>query len=113
MTSVSSSDDVPGHPEGETVTDRYPPIGDYALTGACHSVALVSRAGSIDWACLPRFDAASCLGRLLDWDRGGYCSISSTARPDETLRSYLEDTLVLTTTFRTADGECVLYDCFT
>jgi GH15 family glucan-1,4-alpha-glucosidase len=39
----------------------YLPIGDYALIGDCHSAALVSFGGSIDWCCLPRFDADSCL----------------------------------------------------
>ena len=92
--------------------DPYPPIGDYALIGDCHSVALISRDGSIDWACLPRFDGYSCFGRLLDWEKGGYCEIKPIAPIDETLRSYVDETLVLATTFRTADGECILYDCF-
>jgi GH15 family glucan-1,4-alpha-glucosidase len=95
------------------VSDPYPAIGDYALIGDCHSVALVSRTGSIDWACLPRIDAASCFGRLLDWEGGGHCGIGPVDEGAEALRSYVEDTLVLTTTFRTADGECMVYDCFT
>ncbi|MCU1450172.1 MAG: glycoside hydrolase 15-related protein [Acidimicrobiales bacterium] len=95
------------------MSDPYPPIGDYALIGDCHSVALVSRSGSIDWACFPRIDAASCFGRRLDWEGGGHCSIEPVDNGVEVLRSYLEDTLVLTTTFRTGDGECMIYDCFT
>ena len=68
---------------------RYPPIGDYALIGDCHSAALVSRRGSIDWCCLPRFDSGSAFGRLLDRERGGHCSITPPgAGPWEYTRRY-------------------------
>jgi GH15 family glucan-1,4-alpha-glucosidase len=96
-----------------TASGPYPPIGDYALIGDCHSTALVSRAGSMDWACIPRFDAGSCFARILDWDRGGYCSITPTGKHDVPLRSYVDNTLVLRTTFRAKGGEAVLYDCLT
>src|SRR5947208_16400971 len=92
--------------------DPYPPIEDYALIGDCHSVALVSRAGSIDWACFPRFDAPSCFGRILGWENGGYCAISAANTGEEPVRAYVDGSMVLATTFRTPDGECVLYDCF-
>ena len=95
------------------MSDPYPPIGDYALIGDCHSVALVSRTGSIDWGCPRRFDAGSCFARLLDWDHGGHCSITPTELSEPPLRSYVDGTLVLATTFRTNEGECKLYDCCT
>ena len=53
----------------------YPPIAEYGYIADCHSAALVSRSGSIDWCCLPRFESASCFGRLLDWSKGGYCQM--------------------------------------
>ena len=90
---------------------RYPDIDDYGLIGDCHGTALVSRWGSIDWCCVPRFDSESCFGRLLDWDKGGFCSIAPTSDYEPT-RRYLEDTLVLETTFRTGDGAARVLDCF-
>jgi GH15 family glucan-1,4-alpha-glucosidase len=92
-------------------TDEYPPIADYALIGDCHSAALVSRHGSIDWCCLPRFDSDSCFGRLLDWDKGGYFQISPAGRFNSR-REYLEKSLVLVTTFRSGSGEARLIDFF-
>jgi pentatricopeptide repeat protein len=62
---------------------------------------------------MPRFDAGSCFGRLLDWDRGGFCSITPVASDSTSTRRYIGDTLVLETTFRTGGGEARLLDCFT
>lgn len=90
----------------------YPPIHDYAVIGDCHSAALVSRMGSIDWCCMPRFDSGSCFGRLLDWERGGYCSIAPEDGGHTSFREYLGDTLVLATTLRAGSGEAILYDFF-
>jgi GH15 family glucan-1,4-alpha-glucosidase len=90
----------------------YPAIADYGLIGDCHSAALVSRTGSIDWCCLPRFDSPSCFGRLLDWQSGGFFALApeEPERPGE--REYVDDTLVLRTTFRTSTGEASVTDCF-
>ena len=93
--------------------DSYLPIADYALIGDCHSAALLSRGGSIDWCCLPRFDSGSAFGRLLDRERGGHCSLAPTADgPWEYARSYLDDTLVVETKVAGAAGEARLLDCF-
>src|SRR5207248_8129013 len=92
--------------------DPYPPIGDYALIGDCHSAALVSREGSIDWCCLPRFDAGSTFGRLLDWEAGGSCQIAPSTNSEwDSSRAYIDDTLVLETSFRASGGEARLIDC--
>jgi GH15 family glucan-1,4-alpha-glucosidase len=90
---------------------EYPPIADYALIGDCHSAALISRQGSMDWCCLPRFDSDSCFGRILDWANGGYFAITPDGR-FSSRREYLENSLVLVTTFRTASGEARLIDFF-
>ncbi len=93
--------------------DQYPSIGDYGLIGDCHSAALVSRQGSIDWCCLPRFDSGSAFGRILDFERGGHCSIVPTERGDwQYERAYLEDSMVLQTTIEGPAGEARLIDCF-
>jgi GH15 family glucan-1,4-alpha-glucosidase len=93
------------------LSEPYPSIADYGLIGDCTTAALVSRSGSIDWCCLPRFDAGSAFGRLVDWRRGGCCSVSVAGRGKwETSRKYLDDTLVLSTTFQGAGGEVRLVD---
>ena len=78
------------------------PIADYALLSDRHSAALVSRDGSIDWLCFPRFDSPSIFGRLLG-DEAGHWSIRATDATEVT-RRYLDRTMVLETTFRTPDG---------
>ena len=99
--------------KGSEDENAYPPIGDYAFLSDCHSAALVSTVGSVDWCCMPRTDSASVFGRLLDWDRGGYCQIAPTDADFESSREYVGDSLVLATTFHAEAGEIRLLDCFT
>lgn len=92
--------------------ENYPGIADYGYIGDCHSAALISRAGSVDWCCMPRMDSPSSFGRILDWQRGGYCQIAPSLAY-ETTRRYIENTMILETTFHTAAGGIRLFDCFT
>src|SRR5919199_843918 len=93
--------------------DPYPPIADYAMIGDCHSAALVSRSGSIDWCCMPRMDAGSLFGRLLDWDRGGHCAIAVAGWDARTGRRYVGETMVLETAVAAESGRGRIIDLFT
>ena len=77
-------------------------IGRYAIISDCHSAALVSSAGSIDWLCRPRFDSASLFARLLD-ESGGHFSIAPAGEFSAT-RRYLDRTMVLETALERAQG---------
>jgi alpha,alpha-trehalase len=84
------------------------PIADHALISDCHSAALVTRNGSIDWLCWPRFDSPSVFARILD-DDGGHWSISPAGRTQST-RRYVDRTMVLETTFTSDTGTVSLVD---
>jgi len=79
-------------------------IEDYALIGDTHSAALVSRDGSIDWLCLPRFDSGACFAALLGNKFHGRWLIKPTAATRRCGRKYRHDTLVLETEFETETG---------
>ncbi|MET9111876.1 glycoside hydrolase family 15 protein [Streptomyces zhihengii] len=84
------------------------PLSDYALLSDCHTAALVSLDGSVDWLCLPDFDSRAVFGRLLG-ERAGHWSL----RPDgpyTVSRRYAGSTMVLETTFHTESGTIVVTD---
>jgi GH15 family glucan-1,4-alpha-glucosidase len=93
----------------ETPIKSFPPIEDYGIIGNCHTVALISSRGSIDWLCLPRFDSPSLFAAILDIERGGSWSIQPTA-PMKSSHRYLDETNVLATTFTCAEGRILLLD---
>jgi alpha,alpha-trehalase len=84
------------------------PIGDYALLSDCRSGALVSRDGSVDWLCFPRFDGPSVFCRLLDPAGGRF--VIRPAGEFQASRRYVDQTMVLETTFTTPGGTAVLTD---
>ncbi len=87
-------------------------ISDHAAIGDGRSVALVSKDGSVDWLCWPRFDSPSVFAALLDGERGGAWRVAP-AGAFGTTRRYLDGTNVLETTFHTATGTAVLTDAMT
>ena len=85
-------------------------IEDYALIGDCEAAALVSREGSIDWLCWPRFDSDACFAALLGDGCNGRWKIGPSGGARNIRRRYLPDTLILETIFETADGEVRMLD---
>ena len=89
-------------------------IGDYGIIGNMLSAALVSKDGSIDWCCLPRFDSPGVFAAILDPEKGGSFQIRPAAG-FESRQTYLPDTNILQTTFENIDGTMTLTDfmpCF-
>jgi GH15 family glucan-1,4-alpha-glucosidase len=79
-------------------------IEDYAVIGNCETMALVSRGGSIDWLCLPRFDRSACFAALLGDEEHGRWLIAPKDASARSSRRYVGNTLILETTFETNDG---------
>ena len=89
------------------------PIEDYALIGDCHTAALVSRTGAIDWLCFPHFDSPACFAALLGTPEHGHWTICPAEPIKSVKRRYRPDSLVLETEFETESGSVVLVDCMT
>jgi GH15 family glucan-1,4-alpha-glucosidase len=87
------------------------PIEDYALIGDCHAAALVGRDGSIDWLCLPRFDAGACFAALLGGPEHGRWLVAPAAAVKSVRRRYRDGTMILETDFETDEGAVRVIDC--
>ncbi len=92
------------------VTGREPLIEDYAIIGDCHTCALVSRDGSIDWLCLPRFDSDACLAALLGTPEHGSWRLGAAAEGARVSRVYLPHSMILETKIVTDQGEARVLD---
>src|SRR5258707_12366858 len=85
-------------------------IEDYAIIGDMQSAALISRDGSVDWLCVPRFDSPACMAALLGDESNGQWRISPTAADGPPLRGgpvrrrYEDSTLILETEGRAGGG---------
>ncbi|PKW25230.1 glycoside hydrolase family 15 protein [Phycicoccus duodecadis] len=85
------------------------PIADYALLGDTERAALVSRSGSVDWLCLPRFDAPACFAAILGDDEHGRWLLGPAGEARST-RSYREQSFVLDTVHETDTGRVRVTD---
>ncbi len=83
------------------------------MIGDCHTAALVSKYGSIDWLCVPHFDSAACFAALLGTADNGHWSISPVEPIRRVRRRYREGTLILETEFETESGSVMLTDFMT
>jgi GH15 family glucan-1,4-alpha-glucosidase len=81
-------------------------IEDYGLIGNTYTCALVSRSGSIDWMCAPRFDSDACFSALIGYDEHGRWAVRPAVRVNETRQRYRDDSMVLETDF-VCDGGAV------
>jgi GH15 family glucan-1,4-alpha-glucosidase len=86
------------------------PIEDYGIIGNAYTAALVSRDGSIDWLCLPRFDSESVFAALLGEPKHGRWLIAPEGPVGERSRRYRGETGILETRFETADGCATIID---
>ncbi|MFF4591608.1 glycoside hydrolase family 15 protein [Amycolatopsis sp. NPDC001319] len=93
-------------------TSPFPRIADYAFLSDCHTGALVAPDGSVDWLCLPAFDAPSSFGNLLDRGAGSF-RFGPYGINVPTSRAYVPGTNVMTTTWHTPRGWLLVHDALT
>ena len=90
----------------------FPPIADYAFLSNCHTGALVAPDGAVDWLCVPRFDAPSVFGTLLD-RQGGTFRFAPFGINAPSARIYEPGTNILATTWKTPTGWVLVRDALT
>jgi GH15 family glucan-1,4-alpha-glucosidase len=90
----------------------FPAIADYAFLSDCHTGALVAPDGAIDWLCVPRFDAPSIFGSILDREAGSF-RFGPFGINHPTTRIYESGTNVLATTWKSPSGWVLVRDALT
>jgi alpha,alpha-trehalase len=99
-------------PQSAAAPSPFPPIAEYAFLSNCHTGALVAPDGSIDWLCVPRFDAESVFGTLLDRQAGNF-RIGPFGLNVPVARTYEPGTNVPVTTWQAPGGWLVVRDALT
>jgi alpha,alpha-trehalase len=103
---------TPKTPQSAAAPSPFPPIADYAFLSNCHTGALVAPDGTVDWLCVPRFDAASVFGSLLDREAGAF-RFGPFGINVPTARTYEPGTNTLLTTWTTPTGWAIVRDSLT
>jgi alpha,alpha-trehalase len=91
---------------------QFPPIGSYGFLSDCHTAALVSFSGNVEWLCCPRFDSPSTFAALLD-RKAGHMWLRPKGMIVPISRRYSPGTLVIETTWVTDTGWVVVKDALT
>jgi GH15 family glucan-1,4-alpha-glucosidase len=99
-------------PQSAAAPSPFTPIADYAFLSDCHTGALVAPDGSIDWLCVPRFDAPSVFGSLLDRQAGSF-RLGPFGTNVPVTRAYEPGTNTLVTTWHAPGGWVVVRDALT
>ena len=99
-------------PQGAAAPSPFTPIANYGFLSNCHTGALVAPDGTVDWLCVPRFDAPSVFGALLDRGAGGFrfAPFGINVPSD---RIYEPGTNSLATSWKTSTGWVVIRDALT
>jgi alpha,alpha-trehalase len=109
---MSTTDTSPDRRQSAAMPSPFPPIEHYAFLSDCHTGALVAPDGGVGWLCVPRFDAPSVFGTLLDRE-AGYFRLGPFGINVPTARAYEPGTNILATTWNTGDGWLVVRDALT
>ena len=99
-------------PQSAAMPSPFPPIADYAFLSDCHTGALIAPDGAIDWLCVPRFDAPSIFGTLLDRQAGTF-RFGPFGINVPSARIYEPGTNTLATTWKTPTGWMLVRDALT
>jgi GH15 family glucan-1,4-alpha-glucosidase len=99
-------------PQSAAAPSPFPPIADYAFLSNCHTGALIAPDGAVDWLCVPRFDAPSVFGTLLDRQAGAF-RFAPFGINVPTARIYEPGTNTLATTWTTSSGWMMVRDALT
>jgi GH15 family glucan-1,4-alpha-glucosidase len=99
-------------PQSAAAPSPFPPIADYAFLTNCPTGALIAPDGAVDWLCVPRFDAPSVFGTLLDRQAGAF-RFGPFGINVPTARIYEPGTNTLATTWTTSTGWMLVRDALT
>ena len=101
--------DATAQPQSAAMPSPFPPIAEYGFLSDCHTGALLAPDGSVDWLCVPRFDAPSVFGALLDRQAGDF-RFAPFGVNVPSARTYEPGTNMLLTTWKTPTGWAIVRD---